>query len=126
MPYTPSDLEKAIDKILALPRGEQRWRATKELYVKFNMSTSPGLTARQECEEVAKNCAERRALNINQFGSSKDKNSDLRSMLEMPTGLGLMLKIVDPELNTTDKNAKITNAKKMFNTFPEFRLAEVI
>jgi len=124
--YTPTDLEKAIDHILSYPSGPLRWKATKDLYIRFNMSTSPNLTARQECEMVAKECAARREANINKFGSSEDKNSDLRSSLEMPSGLHIMLRIADPSLNTDDKVAKKNNAMKMFKAFPEFRTAEAV
>lgn len=118
--YTPHDLSKAIDKLLSLPRGPRRWRAATELYLKFNMSSTPGMTAREEYAAVARLCKERVEQNKNKFGTSGDSNSDIRGTLEMPTGLRLMLNLVDPEINSKE------NAIKMFKEFTEFRTVEVI
>lgn len=120
-------LENMVDKIIALPRGEKRWKAAVEMYLNLNLSTTPGMTAVQENHAVLKQNRElRRGLVDKETGFVSDKkkvmrgggDSDLQYTLCMPAGAKKLINLVDPECNSKE------NVDKMMKVFPEYAIAE--
>ena len=113
-------IRKAIDDLLALPRGKARWRGAVDLYLKLNLSSTKGLTAREEYDITVSNNRMNRDVQINKYGTSGDTQSEnLRYQLEMPAGAHRLIELVDP-------NAfKTKNIAALRKTLPEFCIAEV-
>lgn len=112
------ELEKLVDQLIQKPRGPERWKEAVKLYLTFNMSTTPGLSALGEYLNVKKDNEKMRANQLNKFGTSEDTNSDLRFQLNMPAGAHQMINLVDPQAFTKE------NMKLMRKTFPEFVISE--
>lgn len=112
------ELEKLVDALLKRPRGPERWKEALKLYISFNMSTTPGLSALGEYMNVKKDNEKLRDLQANKFATSEDANTDLRYQLNMPAGAHHMISLVDPDA------FKKENIEKMRKTFPEFVIAE--
>lgn len=112
------ELEKHVDALLKRPRGPERWKEAVKLYLTFNMSTTPGLSALGEYLNVKNDNENLRDVQANKFGTSEDNNSDLRYQLNMPAGAHHMINLVDPDA------FKKENIEKMRKTFPEFVISE--
>lgn len=111
-----------IDRhIMVKPRGPERWRAAKSMAIELNFSGTPGLDAREENRLVeADNARDRFHNHVHNKGYDKsgDKNSDFRGALNMPVGVNMLIKMVDPE--AFDKQ----NIQKLLKAFPEYRISE--
>jgi hypothetical protein len=105
----------AIDKVLCYPAGPKRWRAANNLWLSLSYKH------REEYAAVVKENADYRAAlgPFNKFAQSNDKNSGLRSYLNIPAGAYYMIQRADPNVFR-----KPENNKKFFNEFKEYTTAE--
>lgn len=116
--------EKILDKIFALPRGRERWRAAVDLGIALDMNDKDprvnpyGLSAGAEYVGVKAEVAKKRATMKNKYGSSGDANSDLRAQFEWPAFVPTMIRLVDPQAFEKE------NIPEMRKEFKEFVLTE--
>lgn len=114
--------EKLVDDIMMLPRGPKRWRAAVNTWLLFNQpNDETGILAQQENKLTIKDNVLERELAINNYGTSNRQNATdalTRRAMRFPEGAVHYIELIDPQAFTKE------NMGKMFNEFPEYRVAE--
>lgn len=118
-------LNKVLDEIMLSPPGPKRWRAVVDVLHKTNPIAGEDNQGRPlHFREVNQDCvkvnAALRASASDRYGRSADNiKSNFRSYLSMPRVVHSTIELVDPAAFRLNKNAR-----RMFNTFPEYRQSE--
>lgn len=130
-PYPKAHVD-AMEHIVSLPSGPQRWRATAATWVNLNQVQDSGLTAKEEYLYVANDLKKKRdhVSSVNKFAELKStataRDSGVREAIEMPAGLWSYIKAFD-RLAFDSKNPDCKrNLKKLREEFPEFCVTEKV
>jgi hypothetical protein len=111
-----------ISKIEAISSESERWREIQKLMFKIN----PALVTEDQIHCVA--VAEKRLQQRAATGSSK--TGAMRALYSMPDYLYRALQLIDPNYQKQQESKDKESVKrlnyKVWSTFPEYRISEVI
>ena len=110
------ELKKGIDNLVDSGiTGPTAWRKAVDLGKKY----SPVI--RHEMRFIAqRNADERALLKDEKFGTNESES--MRQTLGIPETIWYLLKAADPHIDDVSERPKLT--KRLWDTFPEFRVAE--
>ena len=125
-PYPPAYV-KAMEAVIAMPSGPERWRAVAAMWVNINqVQPVDGLRAKEAYLQAVREVNEKRSQLYDDFGQIKStdtaRDSGMRESFEMPAGLWAWLKMFDMDAFKTPADTR-KNIKRLRETFPEFSVA---
>lgn len=111
---------KVVDLVIKEPRGPKRWRTAHDL-LWLNVSHKNKRIYREVCAEnkLVRDAVDKTGFDIK--ATRKDRaDKTMREAMNIPTGAYMAIAKADP-----DAFKEKANAKKMFETFPEYRTREL-
>ncbi len=115
---------KAIDNILAMKRGPERWRASVALYLNMNPVNEYGEDAKTEYLQVIEDNKSVRAEQSNKFGTSKE--GGLRFGINAPEWFMTQIEMFDRVSFDPHNPECKKNFRALCKEFGEFRIMEKI
>lgn len=123
--YPPAHI-KAMEAVLAIPSGHERWRAIAAMWVNINQPQDDGLTAKEAYLQAVREVNDKRQHLHDEFAqlkaNDKVRDSGMRESFELPAGLWAWLKLFDMDSFKTPALTR-RNMRALREEFPEFSVA---